>query len=530
MAAQGYETGLDQYTRVVQYLRALIYTGSDANTSCPAAMQDGAACLLKRHLQSKNLDPERRRVFQNAFEHLVSRDPSKGWTSGQWMTERIGGSDVSRSETIATYSPLSADAPLCDPSEGIPLGPWSIDGFKWFSSATDSNMTILLARTPKGLSAFYAPMRRHNPKLVASATGKAGGSELNGVSISRLKNKLGTKSLPTAELKLRGMRGWLVGQEGQGIKEIATILTVTRVRSAVGGLGYLSRGLSIARGFAEVREVGAGRGQRMKLTESSLHMRTLANMTTEYHAMMLLTFYTCYVMGMEEHPASARRPPPAIKAITPQAESVSPLIRILTPLLKAYCTKQVVPLLYACMESLGGVGFLENSETEYLNVARLFRDACVLNIWEGTTDVLTTDLIRALKHPKLGADSIKSLDALVKAGDSSAENPSIVAEWESLKTRIEQTPQHDLLVGGRDILWKIAEILTALLYLVNAKSEGTSVMREMCSRYLSSKGFSEKASQDLNTESTQLGLGTDRLIVFGKDHSKNGDGSLVPKL
>ena len=530
MAAQGYEQGLDQYTRVVQYLRSLIYTSSDANTSCPVAMQDGAACLLKRHLEGNNLDSEKRRVFQNAFEHLISRDPSKAWTSGQWMTERIGGSDVSRSETVATYSPLSADASLCDPSEDISLGPWSIDGFKWFSSATDSNMTILLAKTQKGLSAFYAPMRRHNPALVVSATGKAGGSELNGVTISRLKNKLGTKSLPTAELELRGMRAWLIGQEGQGIKEIATILTVTRVRSAVGGLGYLSRGLSIARGFAEVREVGAGRGKRMKLTDSSLHMRTLANMTTEYHAMMLLTFYTCYVMGMEEHPTSARGPPSAIGFITPSPASVSPLIRILTPLLKAYCTKQVVPLLYACMESLGGVGFLENTETEYLNVARLFRDACVLNIWEGTTDVLTTDLIRALKHPKLGAGSIHALDSLVRTGDSVAKNTTIVAEWKSLKENIEQTPQDDLLVRGRDILWKIAEILMALLYLINAHNEDTAVIRYMCSCYLRSKGFLERRDEDPETETVQSILGLDQAVVFGNAVKNMGDGDLTSKL
>jgi alkylation response protein AidB-like acyl-CoA dehydrogenase len=164
------------------------------------------------------------------------------------MTERPGGSDLSRSETVATYAPFTGGAaPLCDPDEGIPLGPWYIDGFKWFSSATDSKMTILLAQTARGLSAFYAPMRRHRHQLPAGA-GPA--TELNGVRISRLKNKMGIKSLPTAELELRGMRGWLLGEEGRGIHEIAHILTVTRVRTAFGGLGYLSRGLAVARASA----------------------------------------------------------------------------------------------------------------------------------------------------------------------------------------------------------------------------------------------------------------------------------------
>ncbi|KAJ3563233.1 hypothetical protein NPX13_g8272 [Xylaria arbuscula] len=192
--SQGYEAGLGQYTRIVQYLRQLIFESSSANVGCPAAMADGAAKVLQHHLGNSKLIAEEKKVFHNAYEHLISRDPQKAWTSGQWMTERIGGSDVSRSETIATYSPLPNDSPLCDPEEGIPLGPWSIDGFKWFSSATDSNMTILLAQTPKGLSAFYAPMRRHNPSIIVSATGATGGTELNGVTISRLKNKMGAGS------------------------------------------------------------------------------------------------------------------------------------------------------------------------------------------------------------------------------------------------------------------------------------------------------------------------------------------------
>jgi len=172
-------------------------------TMCPGAMTDGATRILERHLLQDKLKPEERRVFQNAFDHLISLDPSKNdddptrqnrsmaWTSGQWMTERTGGSDVSQTETIATYDPFPNDkpTPIASVEENIPLGPWSISGFKWFSSATDSNMTILLAKTSKGLSAFFAPMYRHNPNLV-SATGKKGGKELNGVKISRLKEKM----------------------------------------------------------------------------------------------------------------------------------------------------------------------------------------------------------------------------------------------------------------------------------------------------------------------------------------------------
>lgn len=128
-------------------------------------MQDGAARLLQHQLGKADLDPTHRTVFQNASNHLISRVPGYAWASGQWMTERAGGSDVSQTETIATYAPYpqGTDPPLANADESIPLGPWSISGFKWFSSATDSSMAILLAKTTpdKGVSAFLAPMRKH---------------------------------------------------------------------------------------------------------------------------------------------------------------------------------------------------------------------------------------------------------------------------------------------------------------------------------------------------------------------------------
>ncbi|KAK8048763.1 acyl-CoA dehydrogenase family member 11 [Apiospora phragmitis] len=514
-SAQGYEDGLGQYTRMVQYMRCLLWEASSAMTSCPMAMQDGAARLLQLQLAGDRPSPVERKVFQNALEHLNSRDPKRGWTSGQWMTERTGGSDVSQTETIATYSPLPIGEALCDPAEGIPLGPWSISGFKWFASAADSNMTILLAKTPKGLSAFYAPLRRFNPTLVRTALGDQGTAELNGVTISRLKNKMGTKPLPSAELVLDGMRGWLVGEEGRGIQTISTILTITRVRTNIGAMGFLGRGLAIVRAFTKVRVVGAGKGARIRLFDNALHMQTLSDMTIEYHGMMLLTFYSSYVMGLEEHADQSQSPPPAAVArITPQRESVTPPLRILTPVLKAYCTKQCIPLLYACMESMGGVGYLENSETGYLNIARLFRDACVLNIWEGTTDVLSVDLLRVLKHPQSGTASMVALDALIN--QAAGGEDVIMSKWRELRQLMEATVQADFLSQARDVLWAIAEILQAGLFCAEAEACPDQRTQEMCRRYLSKKRFKGESrmseARDMRTV-----LRSNQEVVFGSD-------------
>ncbi|GJC79732.1 acyl-CoA dehydrogenase family member 11 [Colletotrichum liriopes] len=469
IVATGYDTSLGSSARLVQFLRLHLWEGSASNVPCPSAMQDGAARLLQLHL-ARDMDSAQRKVLENALQHLLSRDPATAWTSGQWMTERAGGSDVSLTETVAQYIPPTKSE-LADAEENIPLGPWSMSGFKWFSSATDSAMTILLARTQNGISAFFAPMRRHSPSattMVGRSRGNAG-TELNGVRIQRLKNKSGTQSLPTAELELNGMRGWLLGQEGRGINEISTVLTLTRIHSAVAAVGYVGRGLAIARAYAKVRQVGAGRGERMLLSESPLHMQTLADMTGEYHGLMLLTFFTAYLLGLDEHPetgGSGASHTPA--AITLDPKHVAPLLRVLTPLCKAYVCKKSIPLLYGCMEALGGVGYMVNEETEYLNVARLYRDCCVLSIWEGTTDVLATDFLRALKHPKGGAESIEALDALFAKNNRPEQRQYSANEvpadaWETVKKAVVGNLQSELVGDARCLLWTAAEALIGLL-------------------------------------------------------------------
>ncbi|KAM0518936.1 hypothetical protein ACHAPE_003926 [Trichoderma viride] len=506
--ADAYDTPHGRFSRNRQFLRLLLWEGSSANVTCPTAMQDGAARMLQLHLTtpslSSKLSETEKRVYENAFQHLISRDPKRTWTSGQWMTERRGGKD------------------------DIPLDPWSINGFKWFSSATDSNMTILLARTPAGkLSTFIAPLRKHDPSaLNESGNPDANGQCLNGVRIQRLKNKLGTQSLPTAELVLEDMRGWLIGDENRGIQEISVLLNLTRIHTTSQAVGYAGRGLAVARAFARVREVGAGRGARMRLTDSSLHMKTLARMTAEYRRLMLLHMFTVdYVLGLSEHPTEKEADKgsssaSALQALTPALKDVAPLLRVLTPVTKAYVCNSALTLLFSCMESIGGVGYLLNEESEYLNIARLYRDCGVLPIWEGTTDVLSTDFIRALKRPETGVQSIEALDNFIKQafefrGDA-ASYRDVVQRWDKVKTRIAKESQADLVGKGRDLMWSVAEVLmTALLY-VDANNSGGAAEREILQRYLEDK-FSAPERVSVTTREE---LERDFSIVYGEEHVK----------
>lgn len=443
------------------------------------------------------------------------------------MTERPGGSDVSQTETVATYAPYPQGTvpPLADESERLPLGPWSISGFKWFSSATDSSMTVLLAKTSpdKGVSAFFAPMRKHNPSVM-SPTGVRTGTELNGVRIVRLKDKMGTKSLPTAELELKDMRGWLIGEEGKGIQEIATILNITRVHSSIGALGYLGRGLAVAKAYTFVREIGATKGRRIPLSKSPLHMRTLANMMTDYHAMMLFTFYTTFLLGLDEKASAASKPSTneALTALTPPKQHVAPLLRILSSLNKAYVCKHCIPLMYGCMESLGGVGYLNNAESEHLNLSRIFRDLCVLATWEGTTDVLSTDTLRALKHPREGKAGLEALDWFFGANKPTSRAQQA---WAGLRARLVGETQDQLVAEARDICFALAEVFMASLLEVDVGYDGEDTARAIQERFLSKRGFIEAGAE--TTARTKM-LEVDTAIVFGDQGSAGS--KLTPRL
>lgn len=527
MIATGYDeksTLRGPHARALQFLRLQIWVPSCANVTCPSAMQDGAARLLQLHLndpvRAAQLESGQRHVFEDAFRRLTSRDPAIAWTSGQWMTERTGGSDVSRTETTAAPR-LTGDSASGERSS-LGRAPWSINGFKWFSSATDSNMTILLARTPEGrLSAFLAPLR-------VSADSK----ELNGVRIQRLKDKVGTAPLPTAELVLEDMKAWMIGKEGHGIHEISTVLTITRVHSVIAAVGYVGRGLDIARAFSLVREVGTGKGGRVSLAESPLHLRTLARMTVEYRGLMLLAMYTAYILGVTEHPGQTDPDlSPALRALTPPPAQATALLRVLTQVAKAYICKTSVPLVFACMESLGGVGYLNNADQEELNLSRLWRDCGVLPIWEGTTDVLSTDLIRALKHPKFGSESLEALGGVVKMASTAFEgqrqqkagwDPSGL--WETLEGEITSKPQAEQMGDARDYLWRVAKLLIGVLLQTDACRDDDAVAVHIFEEFV---GAEFGVAGRRGALSTQARVEMDGAVVFGRRiHTNKADSKL----
>ncbi|MFZ5555987.1 MAG: acyl-CoA dehydrogenase family protein [Pseudomonadota bacterium] len=340
LVAAAYEQAHGAWSRLHQFALAYLFTPSTDIYSCPLAMTDGAARAL--------LDSGNEFLISRAVPHLTSRDPGTFWTSGQWMTEATGGSDVGLSETAARFD----------------RGVWRLHGRKWFTSAITSQMALTLARPEgnppggKGLALFYVETR--------DAEGRP-----NRILVDRLKDKLGTRKVPTAELTLDGTSAQLVGAATDGVKAIAPMLNITRTWNAVSAVALMRRGLALARDFAR-RRVAFG----APLAEKPLHADTLAGLEAEFRGAFHLAFFVVELLGRRE----------AGRASSEQEN----LLRVLTPVAKLLTARQAVQVLSEVVEAFGGAGYVEDT-----GIPVLLRDAQVLPIWEGTTNVLALDALRA---------------------------------------------------------------------------------------------------------------------------------------
>jgi acyl-CoA dehydrogenase len=342
LVALPYERPYGPASRLVQFALVYLFDPSTAVYTCPLAMSDGAAKTLVR---SGNSD-----LAGRALPRLTSRDPSFAWTSGQWMTEKTGGSDVATTQTVAR-----ADG-----------GEWRLWGTKWFTSATTSEMALTLARPEgnppggPGLALFYLETRD-----------EAGLP--NGLVIHRLKDKLGTRMLPTAELDLVGTRAVPVKGLSDGVKNITTMLNTTRTWNAVAAVAGMRRALDLARDYAAKR-VAFG----TPLSAKPLHAETLADVEALFAGAFFLTFRVVELLGREENGALR--------------EGEEGLLRLLTPIAKLTTGKQAILVASEALEAFGGAGYIEDT-----GLPRLLRDAQVLPLWEGTTNVLALDLLRAIR-------------------------------------------------------------------------------------------------------------------------------------
>jgi alkylation response protein AidB-like acyl-CoA dehydrogenase len=341
LVATAHEARHGQWSRLHQFALVYLFDRSSAVYNCPLAMTDGAVRTLKR-LGTPEL---RDRIVPR----LLSRDPTQAWTSGQWMTERTGGSDVGTSETVACRSP-----------EG-----WRLYGTKWFTSAATAEVALTLGRPEgnpaagRGLAMFLVERRLPDGRS-------------NGIRVLRLKEKLGTRMLPTAELELDGALAEPVGGLTDGVRNITTVLNTTRTWNAICSAAGLRRGVALARDYARRRAAFGA-----VLSQKPLHLETLAALQAESEAAFHLAFRAAELMGRED-----------CGTLT-EAEHCA--LRLLQPITKLLTAKQTVAGISEVLEAIGGAGYMEDT-----GLPVLLRDAQTLTIWEGTTNVLSLDGLRAI--------------------------------------------------------------------------------------------------------------------------------------
>lgn len=424
LVARAYERKFGALSRVDQFARVYLFHPSSATVTCPFAMADGAARCLELYAGSD----ERLRAMR---QRLTSRDRETFWTSGQWMTERTGGSDVSGTTTVARCI------------DGV----WRLYGDKWFTSATTAQMALTLAR-------IEGPGEPKDLSLFALETRDSSGT-LQRIRVHRLKDKLGTRALPTAEISLEGAPAILVAGEGHGVRKMAPVLTTTRVWNTFCAASLMRRAVALSVDYARRRSAFGSR-----LIDLPLHVETLATLEVETRGALQLACNVALLLGREETGEAS--------------DDERALLRLLVPIAKLMTGKQAVAVASEALESFGGAGYIETT-----GLPRLLRDAQVLPIWEGTTNVLSLDVLRALER----TDALAALRRHVQRSGACLTRPElqqVALQWQERASDIDRHMNEvardadAASASARDLAMEIGRVYTGTLLLEQAERDARS--------------------------------------------------------
>lgn len=343
-----------------KYLITYLFAQAEFGLLCPVSMTDSLTRTLR-----KFGDPD---LVARYLPALLSQDLDSMAQGAMFMTEQGAGSDV------------GATAVRALPQDD---GSWALHGDKWFCSNPDAELAMVLARPAnardgiKGVGLFLLP--RTLPD----------GSP-NAHRIVRLKDKLGTRSMASGEIQLNGAAAWLLGDPGAGFRQMADMVNNSRLSNGVRAAGMMRRAVSEAFYIAQNRQAF---GQ--KLIDMPLMRRQLAKLLVWTEQARSMVFQTAEALRRSD-------------AGEPGAYA---LLRILTPLLKFRGCRDARKVTGDAMEVRGGCGYIEE-----WGDARLVRDAHLGSIWEGTSNVVALDVLRAAQRED-ALDALRAhIDGLAVAG------------------------------------------------------------------------------------------------------------------
>ena len=350
----------DKYPVVAKHAFTFLFNQTEFGMGCPINVTDGCAKLLNNFgseaLKAKYLDG------------LTQTDMSRLTQGGQFMTEKEGGSDVG---TLTTSAVQEGDH-------------WRLYGEKWFCSNADAKVVMLLARPEgagpgtRGVGLFLMPRQLDD------------GSQ-NHYRIVRLKDKLGTRSMASGEIKLEGAIAYAVGKLDRGFVQMAEMVNSSRLSNGVKSTALMRRAHHDAMTVARNRVVFGSR-----IIDLPLARRQLMKIMLPTEQALSMSFLTADALDRAEA----------------GSQDAAALLRILTPTLKFRATRDARKVCGDALEMRGGIGYIEEFAT-----ARLLRDAHLGSIWEGTGNIVAIDtLTRAVgRH---GADAALAADLHARLDDS----------------------------------------------------------------------------------------------------------------
>jgi putative acyl-CoA dehydrogenase len=386
---------------VARAAKFLMIAQVEAGITCPLAMTYSCVPALRLAEATAGWEPL---VSSGIYDTApVPASEKRGALVGMALTERSGGSDVQTSTTTA---------------EPDGAGEWRVSGTKWFVSAAQSDAFFVLAQTGGGLSLLLVP--RVTPD-----------GALNGLRFDRLKPKLGNRSNPTAEVELDRAHGVLVGEEGRGVRAIMAMIGGTRHDCVLGSTAVMRLGTAEAIHWARHRVAFERR-----LVDQPAMRAVLADLALESEAATAGALR----LARANEAAHAGDPAEALFA------------RLAAPVLKYWTCKRAPQHLGEALECQGGFGYIEESR-----LARAYREAPLMSVWEGSGNVQALDVLRALgRSPEayeavlgevaLAAGASRVLDAELEALRATPPDPADEAGARLLAGRLARALQASLLV------------------------------------------------------------------------------------
>lgn len=328
---------------VVKYALTYLFVQAEFGLCCPLSMTDALTRTLRKFGDET--------LVSRYLEALTSQNMDLAYQGAMFMTEQDAGSDVGAITTEARHID----------------GKWRLYGDKWFCSNPDAALAMVLARPEhaepgtRGLTLFLLPRYLEN-------------GELNHYRIVRLKDKLGTRSMASGEILLEGAEAYVVGESGQGFKQMTDMINMSRLSNGVRSAGLMRRALNEALFIARHRHAFGS-----QLIELPLMQRQLSKMMFTAEQGRTMVFHTAECLR---------------RADAGDAQSAK-LLRILTPMIKFRTTRDARKVAGDGMEVRGGCGYIEEWSD-----ARVLRDAHLGSIWEGTSNIVALDVFRAIRREK----------------------------------------------------------------------------------------------------------------------------------